>query len=94
MSQPIIKVRNGSLDVCVFESTVDGQYGPRTEYQFSVCKSIKNKQTGDWDRQRVPLFENQALELAELLSMAHRQLVVRRSAPSDSNVAADQDIEF
>lgn len=94
MSQPIIKVRNGSLEVAVFESTTDGQYGPRTDYQFSVCKSVKNKQTGDWDRIRISLFENQTLELAELLSIAHRQLVARKNAPAESAPVADDDIEF
>ena len=82
MSQPIIKVRNGSLEIAVFESTTEGQYGPRTDYQFSLTRSIKNKQTGDWDRTRIPLYENQVLELAELLSVAHRQLVAYKNKPS------------
>lgn len=105
MSQPIIKVRNGSLEIAVFEATTEGQYGARTEYQFSVTRSIKNKQTGDWDRIRVPLYENQVLELAELLSIAHRQLVAYKNKPATDNVApaavaepvaesADEDIPF
>lgn len=92
MSQPIIKVRNGSLEIAIFESTTDGQYGPRTEYQFSLTRSIKNKQTGDWDRVRVPLYENQVLELAELLSIAHRQLVAFKNKPTaDSASVAEPD---
>ncbi len=91
MSQPIIKVRNGSLEIAVFESTTDGQYGPRTEYQFSLTRSIKNKQTGDWDRIRVPLYENQVLELAELLSISHRQLVAYKNKPSADTPAAEAD---
>lgn len=105
MSQPIIKVRNGSLEIAVFEATTEGQYGARTEYQFSVTRSIKNKQTGDWDRIRVPLYENQVLELAELLSIAHRQLVAYKNKPAADNVApaavaepvaesADEDVPF
>lgn len=105
MSQPIIKVRNGSLEIAVFEATTEGQYGARTEYQFSVTRSIKNKQTGDWDRIRVPLYENQVLELAELLSIAHRQLVAYKNKPATDNVAptavaepvaesADDDVPF
>lgn len=94
MSQPIIKVRNGSLEIAIFEATTEGQYGARTEYQFSLTRSIKNKQTGDWDRIRVPLYENQVLELAELLSVAHRQLVAYKNKPSaDAAPATEPDAE-
>ena len=98
MAQPIIKVRNGTLEIAVFESTVDSQYGSRSKYQFSVTKSVKNEQTGEWDRTRVSLYDNQVLELAELLSVAHRQLVAYKNKPSDvaNPVAtqADDEIPF
>lgn len=81
----VIRNNNGTLSVAVFESIVNGQYGERKVYGAAIRKSVKNKQTNEWDEYKLSLFEDEMCTLAELLSMTHQDLIRLKSASRGQN---------
>lgn len=84
-NQPIVKVQAGTLKCAVFESVVQGQYGERIVYGAAAAKSVKNNETGAWDEQRINLFDNQLLELAQVLITTWQRLQDYKNKKAEAN---------
>lgn len=74
-SKMVLRTVNGTLSVTIFESTISTQYGDRKAYSAAIRKAVKKKDSDEWDEYKLTLFEDDMIKAAELLSMAHQDLL-------------------
>lgn len=79
-NKPVIKINNGQIAVAIFEQDIQTEYGPRKTYRAGLRKSYKDKNTNEWKNLDLTLFDDEMMVAAELLQMAHAELIKRKIA--------------
>ena len=79
-NRPVIKVNNGQIAVAIFEQDIQTEYGPRKTYRAGLRKSYKDKTTNEWKNLDLTLFDDEMLPAAELLQLAHAELIKHKMA--------------
>lgn len=87
---PIIKKRNGTTNVAVFEHKGKNQNGEEyTSYNVNVQRSYKDKD-GNWQTQTISLFDNQLNDFIAVLQCASMALVNFKSGAKPATEAASE----
>ena len=90
--QPVIKINDGPTSVAIFEQPIQTEYGERKVYRAGLRKSFKDKATNEWKNIDISLFEDEMLTAAELLKLAHAELLKYKMAnrtPKEEQVSID-----
>lgn len=78
--KPVIKINNGPMSVAIFEWPIQTEYGERKSYRAGLRKSFKDKTTEEWKTIDITFFEDEMLTAAELLQIAHAELLKHKIA--------------
>ena len=78
---PVIKVLDRNISIAGFE--FDGQNGTKT-ISFSIQRSYKSKQTGQWVNETIKCYEDDLLKIANLCLQAYNEACERRSGQPTS----------
>lgn len=96
-NRPVIKVNNGQIAVAIFEQDIQTEYGPRKAYRAGLRKSYKDKSTNEWKNLDLTLFDDEMMIAAELLQIAHAELLKHKVAVksatreiTEENTVADE----
>jgi len=95
---PIIKKRCGAFSVAVFEETKQSKSGDSYISHSIVLQKSYKDQNGDWQRQSINMFDNNAPEVAFLLQSAWNDMIDGKGEPmptdsKDESVVKEPDID-
>lgn len=95
---PIIKKRCGAFSVSVFEETKQSKSGDSYISHSIVLQKSYKDQNGNWQRQSINMFDNNAPEVAFLLQSAWNDMINSKGEPmptetKDEPVAKEPEID-
>lgn len=87
---PVIKLKCGQFDIAVWEQDLQGM--DRKAYQITLTRNYLNKKTNSWEKQTMSLFDNNCLELAQLLEWTYREINLLKTKQSRPAVEPQPEI--
>lgn len=87
---PIIKKRSGAFSVAVFEETKQSKTGDSYISRSIVLQKSYKDQNGEWQRQTINMFDNNAAEVALLLQSACIELMSTKPSEQPKEDNADE----
>lgn len=80
---PVKSIRFGSLSAAIWEYKNED----KTQYQASVRRRYLSKKTNEWEEEKITLFDNSLLEMAELCRQTYVALQELRNANKQATPA-------
>jgi hypothetical protein len=81
--KPLASFRCGKIKLAVWgnERTRQADGATVTTYNFTLTKSFKrDKDSSDWEEQKMSLFPDEAWQIQQVLAEAQREFCVRRDS--------------